>query len=149
MLGELSNDQMLSVLQMQTVGRIGCYANGKLYVVPVTYAFDSGYLYAHSKEGLKINMMRSNPHVCFEVDTIENMANWRSVIIWGQFEELKDEDSRQNGLKILTDKILPLVTSETVRAHDHSLEPHQVTKGLRAVVFRIKINEMTGRFEKS
>jgi nitroimidazol reductase NimA-like FMN-containing flavoprotein (pyridoxamine 5'-phosphate oxidase superfamily) len=28
-------------------------------------------------------MMRANPHVCFEVDHRENLANWRSVVAWG------------------------------------------------------------------
>jgi hypothetical protein len=37
----------------------------------------------HSADGLKITMMRANPHVCFEVDHRENLANWRSVVAWG------------------------------------------------------------------
>ena len=33
-------------------------------------------------------MMRENPWVCVEVDHMDNLANWRSVIAWGRFEEL-------------------------------------------------------------
>lgn len=63
MLGELTKDQIHHVLHCQTVGRIGCYANNKVYVVPVTYVFDNMNIYAHSKEGTKIEMMRANPEV--------------------------------------------------------------------------------------
>jgi hypothetical protein len=39
--------------------------------VPITYVFDGEAVYAHSADGLKIRMMRANPHVCFEVDQRE------------------------------------------------------------------------------
>jgi nitroimidazol reductase NimA-like FMN-containing flavoprotein (pyridoxamine 5'-phosphate oxidase superfamily) len=74
MLGELTKDQSEQVLWSEVLGRIGCYTDGRVYVVPVTYAFDGAYIYAHSKEGLKIQMMRKNPMVCFQVDQMENMA---------------------------------------------------------------------------
>lgn len=35
--------------------------------------------------------MRANPEVCSQVDEIDDMANWRSVIAWGRYEELKGE----------------------------------------------------------
>ncbi|WP_339627840.1 hypothetical protein [uncultured Maribacter sp.] len=54
--------------------------NNKTYVVLVTYANDGQYAYGHTQEGMNFNLMRKNPMVCFEVDVIENMGNWRSVI---------------------------------------------------------------------
>jgi uncharacterized protein len=32
-------------------------------------------------------MMRRNPEVCFEVDRVEDLVNWDSVIGWGTYEE--------------------------------------------------------------
>lgn len=43
-------------------------------------------------EGQKLHMMRANPFVCFEVEDIDDLANWHSVIAWGVFEELACED---------------------------------------------------------
>lgn len=45
----------------------------------------------------KIEMMRKNPKVCFEVDDIKNIFSWKSVIAWGTFEEITDiaEQDRQ------------------------------------------------------
>src|SRR5690242_1996077 len=116
MLGKLTDTQIDQVLYAQSLGRIGCYANQKIYVVPVTYVFYDGYIYAHSKEGLKVKMMRENPNVCFQVDAVENMTNWRSVIVWGQYEELKNDSQQQAGMKIMMDRLAPFITSETVRA---------------------------------
>lgn len=149
MLGTLSKTQIDQVLDSQVIGRIGCYADGKVLVVPITYAFDGECIYAHSKEGMKIKMMRKNPKVCFEVDVMDNMANWRSVILWGEYEELKGRASQEKGMKILTDRLMPLIASETLRPDEHhSMRPQMVEKEQKAIVYRIKIKERTGRYEK-
>jgi uncharacterized protein len=149
MLGTLTDAQIDNILLSQMIGRIGCCADNKMYVVPVSYVFHDGYIYAHSKEGLKLEIMRKNPDVCFQVDAIENMANWRSVIVWGTYEEIKDVGEQQAALKILVDKFHPFMTSETVRpSHGDSLPPTRIEKGLKAQAYRIRIREKTGRFEK-
>src|SRR5690349_1576236 len=128
MLGQLNKSQIDDVLHREMVGRIGCYTDHKMYVVPVTYVYDGEFIYAHSREGKKIEMMRKNPNVCFEVDSMENMANWRGVILWGTYEELKDKHTKELGLKKLRDRFAPLVTSETAN-HPHQMRaPHVVEK---------------------
>jgi uncharacterized protein len=149
MLGTLSKTQIDHVLDSQVIGRIGCYADGRVLVVPVTYAYDGEYIYAHSKDGMKIKMMRKNPKVCFEVDVMDNMANWRSAILWGEYEELKDAASQEKGMKILTDRLMPMVISETLTHYEHhSMRPQLVEKEIKAIVYRIKIIESSGRYEK-
>lgn len=149
MLGELTSEQIDHVLNSQVVGRIGCYSDKKVYVVPVTYGYDGTYVYAHSKDGLKIAMMRKNPHVCFQVDVMENMANWRSAIVWGTFEELTSEKDRHHAMEVLMARVSPLITSETVRPHRQTMSPQVVEKEKRAIVYRIKVSERSGRFEKN
>jgi uncharacterized protein len=82
MLGELNEAQVDQVLRSEVIGRLGCHAQGRTYIVPITYAYDGDCIYGHSAEGMKVRMMRANPNVCFEVDEMESMANWRSVIAW-------------------------------------------------------------------
>lgn len=148
MLGELNSSQIENVLQGEVIGRIGCHADDITYVVPVSYVYDGVYAYAHTKEGLKIEMMRTNPMVCFEVDVIENMSNWRSVIAWGKFEEIKKPEERKAGMQKLIDRIMPLMTSETT-PHHAMVEAHSKDVGnMPGIVFRIKLNKKTGRFEK-
>ena len=74
MLGTLTRKQCEHVLKSELVGRIGCYAAGRVYVVPVAYVFHKDHIYAHSKEGLKITMMRKNAKVC-DTPFITSRAN--------------------------------------------------------------------------
>lgn len=149
MLGELNAEQIEMLINRQVIGRIGCCADNRIYVVPVTYAYHNNCIYAHSKDGMKIQMMRKNPKVCFEVDLMENMATWQSVIAWGNFEELKDEARQKEGLSLLMNRLKPIMVSETAQpAHTISESHKHDTGGFHAVVFRIQLTEKTGRFEK-
>lgn len=148
MLGDLTTGQIESVLHNLIVGRIGCHADGLTYVVPVTYAYDGHYVYGHTDEGLKIDLMRKNPNICFQVDSMENMGNWRSVIAWGEFEELKKLEERERGMRILMDRTLPFLTGETTIHHAMTDGHRKATKAMQGIVYRIKLTKKTGRFEK-
>jgi len=149
MLGTLNKIQIDNLLRSQAIGRIGCNAEGKTYVVPITYAYDGENIYAHTIEGMKTRMMRANPEVCFEVDHIENMANWQSAIVWGTYKELEDQEAEE-ALQILVNRVHPLMTSETTRPV-HSLERRRTSlkTNIRMVVFSINVKETSSRFEKS
>jgi uncharacterized protein len=149
MVGTLTESQMIDVLQNNIIGRIGCHDGEHTYVVPVSYLFDGKNIIAHSQEGLKIHMMRRNPDVCFEVDEMKSFTNWRSVILWGQYEEIKDEKEKTEAMDAFVHRMLRLKVMETV----HTPETSQVrfnprTGKLRTIVYRIVIEKMTGKFEK-
>ena len=148
MLGELKSNQIEYLLQCQVVGRIGCYSENEVYVVPITYAYDSGYIYGHTREGKKIDMMRKNPKVCFQIDIVDNMSNWRSVISWGKFEELKDPKDREEAMRILLDRVSPIMTGETTVHHSMKDSQNKYTEAMQGVVYRIELNKKTGRYEK-
>lgn len=149
MFGEMKKQEVEALLKSQIVGRLACCQDNEPYMVPMSYAYDGEYIYGHSKEGMKIQMMRKNPKICFQVDKMEDMANWKSVIVWGKYEELASMDERSLGLKILMDRVLPIVSSETVHLSPHWPFPPQQIGSIKGIVFRIKIEKMTGRFEKS
>lgn len=144
MLGTLDQKQIDRVLSSGTVGRIGVHGDGRTYVVPVTYVFDGDSVYCHSAMGLKIRMMRGDPEVCFEVEEIDDMANWRSVIAWGRYEELKG-DLAAAAMNLLVSRLSPLTASETAG-------PAGRTAGRAGngeeISFRIRLADRTGRFER-
>lgn len=149
MIGKLDNDQIDEVLKVQVYGRIACLHGKKLYVVPISYAYDGGYLYAHSKEGLKIEVLRKNPSTCFQADLVENLANWRSVIVWGVYEEIIKPAAQARAQRLLESRFGPLHTSESITAPSQGIHPPlSVEKKKKAVYFRIKVTEKTGRFER-
>ena len=141
MLGELTHTEVEETLRGEIIGRIGCHAYGRTYVVPVTYVYDGRFVYAHSAEGMKLHMMRENPHVCFEVDRMDDLANWRSVIAWGTFEELHG-DRAETAMQMLIEQIEPRIDGPPgASVHPtHSTQP--------VVLYRIRLEEKTGRFER-
>ncbi len=143
MLGTLEPEQIDRVLHSETVGRIGVHSEGRTYVVAITYVYDGDNVYGHSALGLKIRMMRAAPDVCFEVDQIDDLANWRSVIAWGRYEELPG-DLATAAMNLLRSRLAPLTSSETVGPAGHPAGQ----AGLSGVAFRIRLAERTGRFEK-
>ena len=147
MFNTLSNKRIIDLVSNTVIGRLGCQADGKMYVVPISYAYDGDYIYARTFEGMKLTMMRKNPNVCFQVDKIENMSDWESVIIWGTFEELTDTKEREKGLKILLSKIPPNVSAESVKLTPEWPFPNNDFKRIDGIVYRIRIKEMTGRCE--
>ena len=148
MIGLLTENEIESVLHHGIIGRIGCHHDGTTYVVPISYAYSDGNVYALTGEGLKLSIMRQNPEVCFEVETQINMANWQSVIAWGTFKELTDPEDRRIGLYNLTSRILPLESSKTTHLYADWPFPSNDLNIIKGVVFRISLHKKTGRFEK-
>lgn len=148
MLGELTDRQIENVLYSAVVAHLGCHVDNLTYVVPITYAYDGTYIYGHTKEGMKIDMMRKNPNICFEVDIRENMGNWRSVIAWGAFEELTKPVDREAGMQIILDRITPIMTGATTVQNPMIDAQENYIEAMRGVVYRIELTKKTGRFEK-
>jgi nitroimidazol reductase NimA-like FMN-containing flavoprotein (pyridoxamine 5'-phosphate oxidase superfamily) len=148
MFGNLSDDQVKEVLSTNIIGRIGCHAEGITYVVPISYVYVDGVVYCHTGEGLKVDMMRKNPDVCFEVDELTNMANWRSVIGWGKFEEITTEQERNVALQHLLQRVLPVVSSETTHLTKSWPFVPDNLNDIKGIVIRITLDKVTGRFEK-
>jgi nitroimidazol reductase NimA-like FMN-containing flavoprotein (pyridoxamine 5'-phosphate oxidase superfamily) len=144
MLGNLNDQQIDALLHHEVTGRLGCHSNGKTYVVPISYTYDGTSIIGHSREGLKIQMMRANPEVCFETDHMYTLSNWQSAIVWGRYEELKGHEAEE-AMRKLINRMEPLMVGET--SHPHP-DIEDKTGVIRAVIFRILITEKTGRFEK-
>ena len=149
MLGTLNAAQIDHVLHGEVMGRLGCYTDGRVYIVPVSYVYDGEFVYGHSSDGLKMQMLRANPKVCFQVDRVENLANWRSVIVWGTVQEITGADA-EGALDLFLDRMTPLITSETALSPRVSAlggQSADVT-GEHANIYRIKLTERSGRYEK-
>ena len=139
---------MPPVMPLSTVGRLACTDGKQPYIVPVTYTYDGEYIYGQTNEGTKLKMLRKNPNVCFEVDMMTDMRNWQSVIVYGIFEELKNGEAKK-ARDILFGRVLSLMTSSTIHAHQHEVTGEvDDSNREKYIMYRIKIQKMTGRFEK-
>ena len=148
MLGELNEEQIVHVLTTNVIGRIGCYADEKIYIVPVAYLYEDDCLLGHTIRGMKTRMLEKNPKCCFEVDVMQNMSNWQSVILWGRYEELEGDEAK-SAMQILISKLMPVMTGQSNKPAQEVESLHKLEAlHLKATVYRIKIEEKTGRFEK-
>jgi nitroimidazol reductase NimA-like FMN-containing flavoprotein (pyridoxamine 5'-phosphate oxidase superfamily) len=148
MLGELNDDQITSILSSQVLGRIACTDGDQPYIVPLTYKYDGKCIYGQTNEGTKLEILRKNPNVCFEVDRLTDMRNWQSVIVYGRFEELTTKDAEE-ARDILFTRVFSLMTSSTVHSFEHEVTGKiDDSTRVKYIMYRIKIHKMTGRFEK-
>ena len=127
---ELTREEIDALLREQVVGRVGCHVDGLTYVVPLIYAYDGEAVYVASIEGQKVEMMRANPSVCFEVDEY-GPEGWRSAIVHGVYEEL-GEGEAPTALALLRERF-------------GRPGPRQGANGRATVCFRIGIRTVTGR----
>ena len=130
------------MLERQVFGRLGCHAQGETYIVPINYVYRDNAIYGHSGEGKKINMLRSNPKVCFQVDEIVDTFKWNSVILWGNYKELTGE-IRQQAMQGLIHRMMPLTDLPTEEpSHGIPIEKHE-----HIIVFKIELTAVSGKFE--
>jgi nitroimidazol reductase NimA-like FMN-containing flavoprotein (pyridoxamine 5'-phosphate oxidase superfamily) len=149
MVGELTKNEINNILQSQSIGRLACVdKNNNPYLIPICYYYDGKSLYAQSREGKKIDILRTHPNVCFQVDIINNSNNWKSVIVYGTFEELKGQ-SAITAKEELFNTVLTLMTNSASHKFEHESST-KIDDSLRSksVIFAIHVKEVTGRFEK-
>ena len=149
MIGTLSREASQEFLKSGIIGRIGCHDGSRTYIVPVQYVYDGKDIYCHSVEGMKIHMMRKNPSVCFEADEIKTVNNWKSVIVWGTYEELKGEYARYNTLRLFAGRFLQFKVSETAFLPLIDGDNSFRSSHIRPVMYRIIVEEISGRFENT
>ena len=132
----LDETEARSLIAAGKIGRLGCVDNGEPYVVPVNYVFEDMSIYSHSLPGRKIDVLRAHPRACLQVDEIENELKWRSVIAYGNFEEIRVPSDRRSILSKLLSRFPLLTPVESQMAQDASAPD--------SIVFRIRIDRITG-----
>ncbi|MFH0756677.1 MAG: pyridoxamine 5'-phosphate oxidase family protein [Bacteroidota bacterium] len=110
---EIKDKKVLEeILAGAVICRLALMDGDRPYILPFNYGFQDGSIYIHSApEGKKIDLLRENNQVCFEVeDTVriiedEKACKWtslyRSVVGYGSVEILTDDVSKQRGLEII------------------------------------------------
>jgi uncharacterized protein len=104
--------ELKEILQKADACRIAFAVDGMPYIVTMNFGYqweDSLKLYFHcAKEGKKLELMKRNSTVCFEMDTdhelirSENACDWgmkyRSIVGLGLLESITDEEEKKKGL---------------------------------------------------
>lgn len=137
--GLLEPAEMRKVLENCQTGHLGCWAHGEGYVVPITFVAEGNWIYGHTRQGKKIEMMRANPKVCLQVEDMQSRTQWKSVIVWGTFHELKGERAAEAMRAML----------KKVGGQASSLESDFAALLEESILYGIEITKTTGRWEDS
>jgi nitroimidazol reductase NimA-like FMN-containing flavoprotein (pyridoxamine 5'-phosphate oxidase superfamily) len=147
MFGDLDESQIDDLLNAKLIGRLGLQEDGVPYIVPISYAYDGESIVCHTQEGLKMEMMRKNPLVCFQVDDMDDLSRWKSVICWGNAEEVKDAAERKKAIDHLLHRKIPIVSSQTTHiSPTWPFYPHDYDD-IKGIIFKIHVTKRTGRYE--
>ncbi len=72
------------MIQQAQVCRLAMVDQDKPYVIPMSFGFKWPCLYFHSAhEGRKIEVLKINPHVCFEFDQLIKLKKHKEACEWG------------------------------------------------------------------
>lgn len=147
---QLTERQIESLLLEENVGRLATLnLNGFPYVTPVHFVYFKRKIYIHGLiKGQKINNIKNDRKVCFEVDKMEKFllselpcdvnTEYSSVIILGEAKILSNEDEKIEALKKIVKKYTPsLVGGEF---------PKKILKATS--VIEVSVIECTGKFYK-
>jgi nitroimidazol reductase NimA-like FMN-containing flavoprotein (pyridoxamine 5'-phosphate oxidase superfamily) len=95
-LEDMTAEEIDQFLACARVGRLGLIVKNEPYVVPVGFVYAEGKILFHTcSRGAKMEAIKANSKVCFEVDeTISDGTMSKSVILSGM-AEIVDENSRK------------------------------------------------------
>lgn len=100
----MSRPEIVALLRGGKTGHLGCTRDGHPYVVPMNYAFDSECLYFFTTEGTKTEYIAANPEVCFQVEEVEDVRNWSSVMALGPAERLSQPEEVERAMRLLAER---------------------------------------------
>ncbi len=120
-------------------------SNGVPYIVPLNYGYDKNVIYIHSaSEGNKIDILRANNKVCFEIEdttTIirkEMSCDWatkyRSLVGYGLVEIITNYEQKKLGLDI--------IMAQHGRTENNVYTKNQVEN---IVILKLTIDHVTGK----
>lgn len=136
--------ELEQIIRAGRICRLALAAEPAPYLVPLNYGYRDGALYFHSApEGRKIDLMRQNPCVGFEISldlgVVEGekacdwSARYRSVLGHGRIEFIEGLEKKRNALDLIMDQY----------ADGEFAFPEASVR--RTAIYRLVIEQLTGK----
>ena len=134
------------ILSNSKICRIAMLDNGKPYLLPFNYGYKDNCIYIHSApEGKKIDLLKKNNEVCFEIEykaeiikdfkSCKWATKYRSVVGYGNIEIITDYEHKKNGLDII-------MTHNGSSKENNIYEKRQIEL---LVILKLNISWITGK----
>lgn len=127
-----------ALLARGRIGRLAYLTPERVDIEPMHYVYDGGWIYGRTSGGTKLRMLLHNPWVAFEVDEVEDLFDWRSVVAKGTVY-FADDDETAHGRQLQSHVVEVLRRLVPATMADRDPVPH------RTVLFRIHVDELHGR----
>ena len=138
-LDDASCEQLLA---RNHVARLAFSFHDRVDIEPIHYVFEDRSLYGRTSPGSKLHTLAHSRWVAIEVDEIDGIFDWRSVVAHGTFLTLDPEipgvqaEAWKRGVQLLR-----TLVPGTGTAQDPT--------PFRTVLFRIHVDSLTGRAASS
>lgn len=138
---ELPRDEIEEMLLRNKVGRLAFSFHDRVDVQPIHYIYERGWLYGRTSEGNKIGSLTQNQWVAFEIDEVNDVFDWRSIVIHGSFWILHPRGSpRAEEVWAKAAELVSKIVPGAMTQND--------PVGFRQTLFRIAVSDVRGREAK-
>jgi len=135
---EMPREEIEEVLLRNKVGRLAFSFHDRVDIQPIHYVYERGWLYGRTSEGDKIASLTHNQWIAFEVDEVEDIFEWRSIVIHGSFWILHPAGSpRAEELWKKASELVSRIVPGSLTEQD--------PVGFRQTLFRIAVSDVRGR----
>lgn len=142
---QMTDEACIRVLESERRGVLAvCGSDGQPYAIPLNFYYEDGKIYFHgAKAGHKIDIIRENPKVSFNVYThgipseIKRGVDVESVTVFGTIREMENSETAVSFLRKLGLKYFP---------DDREYIENEVNSTKAAVqMLELTIDQMTGK----
>ena len=134
----LSTAECEKVLSRNHVARIAFSFHDRVDIEPVHYVYERGWMFGRTSPGSKLTTLAHSHWMAAEIDEIDGMFDWRSVVVRGSFYTISPDvpgaeaDAWTHGVELVR-TLIP----ETGTADD--------PVPFRKIIFQVHVEEMIGR----
>jgi nitroimidazol reductase NimA-like FMN-containing flavoprotein (pyridoxamine 5'-phosphate oxidase superfamily) len=82
----LTTSECLALLESQHVGRMAFTFRDRVDIEPVHYVCKDHCIWGRTQHGTKVAILAHHPWVAFEVDKVDTLVSWQSVVVRGRVE---------------------------------------------------------------
>ncbi|MDX1471562.1 MAG: pyridoxamine 5'-phosphate oxidase family protein [Flavobacteriaceae bacterium] len=147
MIKTLTKKECIEILSENYIGHLGYIFQNRPFVIPITYYFNSkdNMIICYSGEGHKTIAMRRNDEVALQVNEIDTVNRWKSVLIHGKFQQLFGSDAKAQ-LHSFSLGIKDIILNREFRDVDFISEfSSKIAAYEDQVIFKINVEEITGK----
>ena len=139
---DLTAPEVEAMLKRHNVGRLAFTFRDRVDIEPIHFVYADGAMYGRTAPGSKLSTLLHHPWVALEIDEVDDLFDWRSVVVKGTVYVVEPDDS-------------PAMADHYARAVEaiRKLVPEAFTENdpapSRSIVFRLHVHEKHGRAANS